>query len=70
MKLPNPYACDICKQTKKDSNNWFKGQLRGGGIGIVPWRESNDSDTAEEVADLCGEACVHEWISRNLSKIY
>ena len=69
MKLPNPYACDICKRQKQDSNRWFKAYLMSHGILITDWDESQLDEEPLAQADLCGESCVHEWISRNLSKI-
>ena len=70
------YECDICHTEKKDSNHWYLGRIQDmfseaenqsfHMLQIVPF----DLSMAHNWIILCGEACVHKFISQNLATLH
>ena len=72
MKVDS-FACDICHKQKQDANRWWKASTFVGGVVVMRWETEpmilarNGMELpASEDAHLCGEACLHEWLSKNL----
>jgi hypothetical protein len=73
MAYKEVFTCDMCGTSKGKNNHWF--------LGRIPIKNTNscnniyvkpfDEDTAklDTVATLCGEACVHRFISQHLAEL-
>lgn len=62
----NGFRCEICPETRKESNNWFIGKvLPNGGASVVPWDASNPNNSKAQ--HLCGLDCSSKFLMRTLS---
>ena len=71
MSKIDTFQCDICHKQKQDANRWWKAFMITGGVIIVGWEFDVDGAHVEyaktgQLYHLCGEACLHEWLSKNL----
>jgi hypothetical protein len=76
------YECDMagCEQTRKPSNHWFLAENieslenQYSQIRIYPFTEKMAEVKSEISKDgmkvLCGEACVHKYISQSLASLH
>jgi hypothetical protein len=72
------YECDMagCEQTRKPSNHWFVAfKACGNALNIQPLNEEEitiqiESGIVQVPVILCGEACVHKYISQNLASLH
>ena len=65
MGIKTSYECDICHTEKKDSNNWYMVSVESC-ILIWPFKQNK----LDNKVILCGEACVHKFISQNLATLH
>lgn len=77
------YECDMpgCSATRTPTNHWFLTEIitnddfQYSQIKIYPFYEllaedKSASNSAKSMTILCGEACVHKFISQNLSSLF
>jgi len=60
--------CDVCGRVKQAANHWFVAEAVRGIIRILP-ASGNDLARGALSQDVCGDDCLHKWISINLSDI-
>ena len=69
MSVQQTYSCDVCGKVRGEMNHWWL--VSGFGpeditlLGIQPW-DSAEAALAE--AHLCGEKCLHDYLSQWLSR--
>lgn len=67
------YKCDMpdCAQVRTPTNHWFLASdtRYGSLLVIVPFTEELANDSYNRIC-LCGEACVHKFISQNLASLH
>ena len=63
------FKCDNCDTLKKEANHWWEvfRQSDGQGIAIFPFDGEPFEDWLK-VADLCGQNCVAQFVSKNLQE--
>ncbi len=66
-------TCDICGRAKQETNHWFVAICRHGIISICPtWATAfyaAITESPDERQDLCGEDCLHKWLSAHLPEL-
>ena len=67
MFVPASVKCDICEIPHEKTNGWYSITFGGEpeAIEISHFRE----EFAETHAAVCGEKCLHTYLSQNLSKL-
>ena len=69
------YACDVCGKQKGETNNWFVGVLVSSTpsifsrIVLAAFSNAAIGDDTEWT-HLCGESCVHKFVSQNLASLH
>ena len=70
MPISVQIKCDICGAVKQQTNHWYLADISidNGLLDIRPF----DLQMAQEfnLSILCGEACVHKYISQNLASLH
>lgn len=56
--------CDVCGAEKREANHWFAGDVRGVTELIIA--RLVDVEKQKHMTHLCGEKCVHEWLSTKI----
>jgi len=67
MYVPASVKCDICDIAHGEGNGWWSVTVGGSpeAMEISHFTEEN----AETHAAVCGEDCLHKYISQNLASI-
>ena len=67
------FTCDICGAPKKETNHWFVARvvnnLDGTGESYLKISKFTTEDAKLGRSVLCGETCVHKFISQNILTI-
>ena len=71
MKLPEPYKCDYCAATKKDTNHWLLVQFTDavGNDRFVMSSWDDSSADKPNVKHVCGRSCAAKAQSEFLDKL-
>ena len=67
MSVTKKYSCDVCGAERKEANHWFLVYApldTTKSIFITAFSFANAE--REEAINICGESCLHKWISSNL----
>ena len=64
MYVPATVRCDVCETPHTETNGWFSIYV---GVGIITIRAFEDAN--KNMPAVCGERCLHTYISQNLGKI-
>ncbi len=72
------YRCDVCGSVRQPSNKWFLGFDTSDGFSSIALRPFDEKEirqydggyTGGTTKILCGENCVHKFISQNLSFLH
>lgn len=67
MAVSVRFKCDICGVEKKETNKWFQADVLRDVIKIEPLDYSRLDN---ERVIICGENCVHKYISANLPALH
>lgn len=73
MAYSAEFTCDICGAERSSENHWYQAGISKGfpiGISIFKFYELDARDSNSRNKHLCGEACVHKFISQNLASLY
>lgn len=62
----NVTVCDVCSKTKGETNHWWQAK-RSGPLLLVATQESGTIGHPD--ADLCGNQCVHTYVSQAMENI-
>ena len=66
MYVPETFKCDVCDAEHTPSNGWYLIQsVPGVLMGIHPF----DVNAAKSLAAVCGEKCLHVYISQKLGSL-
>ena len=66
MSRPNPAQCDVCGTYKREVNHWFKVAVFSFGF-LTTLRPTPGEEAATDQLDICGEACLHKFVSMKVS---
>ncbi len=64
MYVPATVKCDVCETPHTEVNGWFSVYVGLETITIRAFEDANKNHPA-----VCGERCLHNYISQNLGKI-
>jgi len=68
MAIETIAKCDLCGAVRQACNHWFLGRHGGGRQSLVIL--SYSLSEAHEGGDiLCGEGCLHKWLTQNLGEL-
>ena len=67
--IPDSFACDVCNKTKGETNHWILA-LTDNTKHTITLRSFNIKIAKQGLHSiLCGEGCLHKYISENSSKL-
>lgn len=68
MYQSGSFKCDICGKEHTPTNGWYlvRFSTKPAGLVITVW---NEKDAKRERKHICGEGCLHTYLSRNLDSI-
>ena len=66
MYHPESFSCEVCDRDYTVNNGWFVVQFKNGSLIITKM----DLKLAKSNPAVCGEACLHKYISQNLERLH
>jgi hypothetical protein len=69
MPLTSTAKCDLCGAERKQCNHWFLGRISRGVRRRLAILSYTDAEAAQGGDILCGEGCLHKWLTQNLEKL-
>ena len=69
MGVKTAVTCDICSREKKETNHWYMATVHNsmGTARLIVYPLSIQDTQSKGARVLCGEECVHKYVSQNLS---
>ena len=69
MPLTTTAKCDLCAAERHACNHWFLGRVSHGVRKRLAILSYTDAEAVLGGDILCGERCLHNWLTQNLEEL-